>query len=193
MRLSCGKLLTTAFLFALAIFCISLGNAQRSSSLGGSVSAPPDTNLSGLTSTVAPIPSTVIEPGANNFLTPEEHVSPYDAVGASIIATPLSPAVIQSYVVSRVPFQVDNSLRDASIVTGLHHVQPVNIVDIIARKSQGSGFSSAPQPLSLSNVDQMSTQSLRSMRAKSASELNSTSINQQSFWKVGSALRQHRC
>jgi len=184
----CEKLLSVACLFVFAAFNSALGNAQLSTSVGGSVSEPLDTNLNGLSSTVAPIPSSTIEPGANSLLTPDERVLPYDAIGASIIATPLSPAVTQSYVVSRVPFQVDNSLRDASIVTGLHPAQPVNIVDIIARKSQGSGFSSAPQSLSLSNVGTLSTQSLRSMLGKSASELNSTSINQQSFWRVGSAL-----
>jgi hypothetical protein len=173
----CGRLLAAARLFVFVTFYIALGHAQLSTSLGGSVSEPLDTNLNGLSSTVAPIPSSTIEPGANSLLTPDEHILPYDAIGASIIATPLSPAVTQSYVLSRVPFQVDNSLRDASIITGLHPAQPINIVDVIAGKSHGSA-----------NVGALSTLSLRSTRDKSASELKSTSITQQSFWKVGSAL-----
>ncbi len=186
MRLNGRKCAANICLLVPVIFFATIASAQLSSSVGGSLSDPLDINIYGPDSSVAPTTSSTIEPGANSLLTPDEHVLPYDAIGASIIATPLSPAVTQSYAVSRVPFQVDNALRDASIITGLHTAQPSNVVDIIARKAGKQGASSLPQS-SWSTGGTSSLSSIASLRGKSTLGLNGSSITQQSSWKAGGA------
>jgi hypothetical protein len=166
------------------LFFTMLASAQLSSPVSGSLSEPLDTNIYGLDSGVAPTTSSTITPGANSLLTPDEHVLPYDAIGASIVATPLNPSLSQSSAVGRLPFQVDNSLRDASIITELHSGQPGNIVDSINRKSIKLG-ASQPQS-SWSTVNSSSRSSLGSLPGISASGLSGTSMRQRSFWSVGS-------
>ena len=126
-------------LAVLGILCTTFAGAQVSTSLSG----PLDSNLSGLDSNVSPIPTNEIVPGANNVGTPDEHILPYDAIGASLAATPLSPAITQYNAIIRVPFQVDVSLRDSTILTGLHQQVPTNVVDVIGRSSARSGSSSS--------------------------------------------------
>lgn len=184
MRLNGRKLAANTCLLLSAILFTMLASTQLSSQVGGPVSAPLDTDLNGLNSNVAPIPSSTIEPGANSLLTPDEHVLPYDAIGASIVATPLNPVTL-SNALSRVPFQVDSSLRDASIITGLHPAPTGGIVDIITRKSAKSGASSLRQSSRL-NFSASTQSSLASLHGNS-SGFNSSSTSQQSFWRVGAS------
>ncbi|HSY73348.1 MAG TPA: hypothetical protein VK798_13930 [Alloacidobacterium sp.] len=129
----------SVFLAVLGILCTTFAGAQLTTSLSG----PLDSNLSGLDSNVSPIPTNEIVPGANNVGTPDEHILPYDAIGASLAATPLSPVITQYNAISRVPFQVDVSLRDSTILTGLHLQVPTNVVEVIGRSSARSGSSSS--------------------------------------------------
>lgn len=184
MRLNGRKCAAGICLLVAVLFFTMLASAQLSSPVSNPLAAPLDTNLDGLDSSVAPTTSSTITPGANNLLTPDEHLLPYDAIGASLVATPLNPSLSQSSVVGRAPFQVDNSLRDASIITGFHSTQLGSIVDTISRKSIRPGASSLPQS-SWSSVSSSSRSSLGSLLGKSASGLNGSSIGQQSFWKVG--------
>jgi hypothetical protein len=165
-------------------FFTMLASAQLSSPVSGSLSEPLDTNIYGLDSGVAPTTSSTITPGANNLLTPDEHVLPYDAIGASVVASPLNPSLSQASVVGRLPFQVDNSLRDASIITGLHFVQPGIIVDFIARKSAKPGVPALPQSSWL-NESTSTQSSLESLRGKSISGPVGSSMSEQSSWRAG--------
>jgi hypothetical protein len=163
----------------------AMAGAQVSTSL----SQPLDSNLNGLDSNVAPIPSTEIEPGANSLMTPDEHVLPYDAIGASIVATPISPFVTQYNTLSRMPFQVDVSLKDASILTGLHPQIPISVIEVIDR-NRGRLGSSAPLQSSGSSVNPFSTtnalSTIEGRSALQASGLSSGGNLQASSWRVGS-------
>ena len=185
MRLNGRKCAADICGLVLVFFVTILASAQLSSPVSGSLSEPLDTNIYGLNSNVAPTTSSTITPGANNLLTPDEHVLPYDAIEASVIASPLNPSLSQSsYVVGRIPFQVDNSLRDASIITGLHFVQPGIVVDYIARKSAKMGASTLPQSSWL-NGSTSTQSSLESLRGQSISGLVGSSISQPSSWRAG--------
>ncbi|QNI33814.1 hypothetical protein H7849_07825 [Alloacidobacterium dinghuense] len=138
-----GRKLSTALCVALlAIACTRLASAQLSTSVGDSLTLPLDYNLDGLNSAVAPTTSSAIEPGATNLMTPDEHQLPFDAIGASIVATPLNPSVTQLFTVSRVPFQLDSSIKDSTLLTGQHPRMPIEIVESVTRKTNGMGFSS---------------------------------------------------
>jgi hypothetical protein len=131
-----SKLLVMAFgcIISAAIVC-----AQQ-------ISGPLSQNLDqGLNSNVAPAPSTEIEPGANNLLTPDEHMMPYDATGASIVATPLNPSTPQ-LLVSRPPSQLDGTVRDVTWLTGQHPQTSINIMEVISKRFKEVGLSPSPQP-----------------------------------------------
>jgi hypothetical protein len=165
------------------MLCATLAMAQLDTSL----SQPLDSDLGGLDSSVAPIPSDSIEPGANNLQTPDEHVLPYDAIGASVIATPMSPAVTQYDTTTRMPFQLDTSIRDASIITGLHTQTPVNEVEVITRIQSRLGSSSALQT-STSQLNPFSTSTASSSQGKPAlNSLDPTSgiAAPSSSWRTG--------
>src|ERR1700758_5129408 len=130
MKLKHTKLASTVCFPALAMVYSAIACAQLSTSL----SQPLDTNLNGLDSTVAPTPSTQIESGANNLMTLDEHILPYDAIGASIVATPLDPSTTQYFAISRMPFQVDSTVKDVTIITGQHPRSAINLVDVISRR-----------------------------------------------------------
>lgn len=141
-RMAAAKLWLAA---GLAVGCTTIVNAQLSTSLGGGgpLSAPLDSDLNGLDSTVAPIPSSTIEPGANNLLNPDSRELPYDAIGASIDATLMSPSATQFYplLLSRSAYQLDTQQKDATRFTGLHTQIPANIIDVITRKPEWLGSS----------------------------------------------------
>ena len=168
-------------LAVLGILCTTFAGAQVSTSLSG----PLDSNLSGLDSNVSPIPTNEIVSGANNVGTPDEHILPYDAIGASLAATPLSPAITQYNTISRVPFQVDVSLRDSTILTGLHLQVPTNVVDVIGRSSARSGSSSSIE--SKINLTTSGTSPLQGGPAlQGGSWTAGGSIIPASSWRVGS-------
>lgn len=142
MKLNCRKLAANLCLLALTILSAAYAGAQ----LSGSLSPALDSNLNGLDSSVAPVPSTEIEPGASNLLTPEEHVLPYDSIGASIESTALSPSLTRYSAFARVPFQIDGSIRDSTLITGQRGLIPINVVDIIGGRSGKEGLASSLQP-----------------------------------------------
>jgi hypothetical protein len=175
-------------LWALCLLSTAFAGAQVSSPLGGSLSQPLDSNSNGVESSVAPFPSSEIEPGASSLLTPDEHILPYDAIGASLEATPLSPSLIQYDLLTRVPFQVDNSLRDASVVTGLHTPAPITIVNEISRKPGQSGFPPSLQlPASTFSRSPMNQLALPAEQTlPGANNVLPGAPYQQSSWTVGS-------
>jgi hypothetical protein len=180
-----SRKLTVAFsLLAGVMLSTTPARAQLSTSVGGSMSLPLDSNLDGLDSTVAPVPSGEIEPGANSLMIPDERVLPYDAIGASIAATPMSPAVTQVYTLTRDLYQIDNALRDETIITGLHSPPPVKIIDAIPRNLRRSG-ASAPVA-SFGNSSMFFTGSSKEKTLGITDNLQG-SIPQQSSWKVGAA------
>jgi hypothetical protein len=183
MKLHCKKTALNLCFATATVLCAVSAGAQLAGSVGGSLSPSLDTNLNGLDSSVAPTPSGTIEPGASNLMTPEERVLPYDPTGASIMATPMSPWPLQFYQSSRIPYQVDNSLKDVTIVTGLRSALPLNISDIIARKSeklQSSSLSSGSTSIPGVGV------SSQRVQPAAAGSLTGT-IAQQSFWRAGAA------
>jgi len=111
--------------------------AQLSTSLSSSL----DTDLNGLDSSVAPIPSSEIEPGANNLAAPEDRQLPYDALGASVVATTMDPTVNQYSTITRTAYQLDSTVRDVTQLTGLHQHLPTSIIDVIAAKGESIGTS----------------------------------------------------
>ena len=121
------------YLVVVTMACAPLARAQLSTSL----SSPLDTDLNGLDSNVAPIPSGEIEPGAGNLQTPEERQLPYDAIGASVVATMMDPTITQYYGITRTPYQLDSSVRDATQLTGQHQRIPLNITEMIHRPVGG--------------------------------------------------------
>ena len=164
----------------LGMLCTLFAGAQ----ISGSLSQPLDSNLSA----VAPTTSTEIEPGANSLLTPDEHVLPYDSIGASLNATLLSADVTQYNTLSRMPFQIDNSIRDATLATGLHTQTPINVVELIGRSAVRTGSSSSLQTSS-SLVNPFSTSAASSLEGKSAllgSGLKSGVNTAASTWRIGS-------
>ena len=164
----------------LGTLCTIFAGAQ----ISGSLSQPLDSNLSA----VAPTTSTEIEPGANSLLTPDEHVLPYDSIGASLNATLLSADVTQYNTLSRMPFQIDNSIRDATLATGLHTQTPINVVELIERSAVRTGSSSSLQTSS-SLVNPFSTSAASSLEGKSAlmgSGLKSGVNTAASTWRIGS-------
>ena len=164
----------------LGTLCTIFAGAQ----ISGSLSQPLDSNLSA----VAPTTSTEIEPGANSLLTPDEHVLPYDSIGASLNATLLSADVTQYNTLSRMPFQIDNSIRDATLATGLHTQTPINVVELIERSAVRTGSSSSLQTSS-SLVNPFSTSAASSLEGKSAlmgSGLKSDVNTAASTWRIGS-------
>src|ERR1700761_2125148 len=164
----------------LGMLCSLFAGAQVS----GTLSQPLDSNLS----TVAPTTSTEIEPGASNLMTPDEHVLPYDSIGASLSATPLSADVTQYNTLSRMPFQIDNSIRDATLATGLHTQTPMNVVELIGRTQARTGSSSSLQTSS-SLVNPFSTSAASSLEGKSAllgSGLKPGANALVSSWRIGS-------
>ena len=164
----------------LGTLCTIFAGAQ----ISGSLSQPLDSNLSA----VAPTTSTEIEPGANSLLTPDEHVLPYDSIGASLNATLLSADVTQYNTLSRMPFQIDNSIRDATLATGLHTQTPINVVELIGRSAVRTGSSSSLQTSS-SLVNPFSTSAASSLEGKSAllgSGLKSGVNTAASTWRIGS-------
>ena len=164
----------------LGMLCTLFAGAQ----ISGSLSQPLDSNLSA----VAPTTSTEIEPGANSLVTPDEHVLPYDSIGASLNATLLSADVTQYNTLSRMPFQIDNSIRDATLATGLHTQTPINVVELIGRSAVRTGSSSSLQTSS-SLVNPFSTSAASSLEGKSAllgSGLKSGVNTAASTWRIGS-------
>lgn len=143
-RAFCVRLICVA---TLAISSITVMRAQLSAPLSPSL----DSNLNGLGSDVAPIPSSELAPGANNLLTPDEHQLPYDAIGANVTATMMDPTVIQYYSLSRTPSQIDNSIRDSSYFTGQTPRTPLNLVDFLGRRT--IGFLSSPQSSAATNLN----------------------------------------
>src|SRR5579862_7428842 len=129
------------YLLAFVMLLTTFAGAQLSTSVGNSVSPTLDTGLS----SVAPTTSTEIEPGASNLLTPDERV-PYDSIGANLDATPLSPAQLQYGLVSRMPFQVDNSLKDATVLTGQRSQLATRISGMLGRMSDSADAFSSRQP-----------------------------------------------
>lgn len=164
----------------LGMLCTIFAGAQVS----GTLSQPLDSNLSAAAATT----SSVIEPGANSLVTPEEHVLPYDSIGASLSATPLSADVTQYNTLSRMPFQIDNSIRDATMATGLHTQVPFNVVELIGRSAARTGSSSSLQTSS-ALVNPFSTSSASSHEGKSAlmgSNLKFSVNTPTSSWRIGS-------
>lgn len=190
MKLNIKTLSARACFWALPLLSTAFAGAQLSSPSGGTLSQPLGSNSNAVESSVAPIPSSEIEPGASSLLTPAEHILPYDAIGASLEATPLSPSVIQYNLLTRVPFQVDNSLQDAYVVTGLHAPATINIVDEIRRKPDQLGFAPSLQPpastFSLSPMNQLALPAEKTLSG--ASSVLRSAPYQQSFWKVGSTV-----
>jgi hypothetical protein len=121
-------------------------------------------------------------------MTPDEHVLPYDSIGASLNATPLSADVTQYNTLSRMPFQVDNSVRDVTLATGLHPQVPLNVVDLLGRSAARTGSSSSLQTSS-SLVNPFSTSSASSLEGKPAltgSDLKFGVNTPASSWRIGS-------
>jgi len=135
MKLTGRKLSALLWLGCFAMICSAFASAQISSSVGDSLALPLDNDLNGLDSAVAPAPLTEIAPGATSLMTPDEHQLPFDAIGASIVATPLNPSVTQLFVVSRVPFQLDSAVKDSTILTGQHTKLPIEILENAPRKT----------------------------------------------------------
>jgi hypothetical protein len=165
----------------LGMLCTLFAGAQVS----GSLSQPLDSNLS----TVAPTTSTEIEPGASNLMTPDEHVLPYDSIGASLSATPISADITQYNALSRMPFQIDNSIRDATLATGLHAQIPINVVELIGRSAARTGSSSSSLQSSSSLINPFSTSAASSLEGKSAligSGLKVGANAPVSSWRIGS-------
>jgi hypothetical protein len=164
----------------LGMLCTIFAGAQISTSL----SQPLDSNLS----SVAPTTSTEIEPGANSLLTPDEHVLPYDSIGATLNATQLSADVTQYNTLSRTPFQIDNSVRDAIMLTGQHAQVPLNVVDLLGRSAARTGSSSSLQTSS-SRINPFATSSGSSLEGKPAligSDLKFGVNIPASSWRIGS-------
>jgi hypothetical protein len=165
----------------LGMLCTLFAGAQVS----GSLSQPLDSNLSA----VAPTPSSTIEPGANSLMTPDEHVLPYDSIGASLSATTISADITQYNALSRVPFQVDNSIRDATLATGQHTQIFTNVVELIGRNAARTGSSSASLQSSSSLINPFSTRAASSLEGKSAligSGLKVGANAPVSSWRIGS-------
>lgn len=169
----------------LALMCTAIAGAQLSTSTGGSLSNPLDTNLGGPDSGAATTLSGAIEPGANNLMTPEDRVLPYDAIGASIEATTMSPSATQFYplMFSRIPYQVDSTLKDATFLTGQRIAIPANIVDIITRKPDKLGLS-APAT-SFGPTSALSSALLQGKGPQGMGADLSATFAQQSRWKAG--------
>lgn len=164
----------------LGALCTIFAGAQVS----GSLSQPLDSSFSA----VAPTTSTEIEPGASNLMTPDEHVLPYDSIGASLNATQLSADVTQYNTLSRVAFQIDNSIRDATLATGLHAQIPINVVEVIGRSAARTGSLTSLQSSS-SLVNPFSTSAASSLVGKSAlmgSGLKFGANAPVSSWRIGS-------
>ncbi len=165
----------------LGMLCTIFAGAQVS----GTLSQPLDSNLF---DSKAPAPSATVEPGANSLMSTDEHVLPYDSIGASLSATPISADITQYNALSRIPFQVDNSIRDATLATGLHTQIPVNVVELIGRSAARTGSSSSLQT-STSLVNPFSTSAASSLEGKSAligSGLKLGANAPVSSWRIGS-------
>jgi hypothetical protein len=165
----------------LGMSCTLFAGAQVS----GTLSQPLDSNLSA----VAPAPSTTVEPGANSLMTTDEHVLPYDSIGASLSATSISADITQYNALSRIPFQVDNSIRDATLATGLHTQIPTNVVELIGRNEARTGSSSSSLQSSSSLINPFSTSAASSLEGKSAligSGLKAGANAPVSSWRIGS-------
>ncbi|HYK34995.1 hypothetical protein [Alloacidobacterium sp.] len=155
---------------------------------GQELSTPLSPSLSsGLNSNVAPTTSQEIEPGANNLLTPEERVLPYDAIGASIVATSMSPSITQFYLLllSRSPYQIDSTLKDATFLTGIPQVIAANITDVITRKPQKVG--QTIPTLSFGVASALST-ALQGKLTPGASGDLSKATAPQSYWRAGGSM-----
>lgn len=154
-------------------------SAQLSTSVGSPLSQPLDPNMYGGDTAAAPTSSKSIEPGANNLLAPEDRQLPYDSIGASIVATRMNPSVTQMYsqLLSRTPYQVDNTVWDATHLTGLHQTLPINITDITNRSSGNLASPALASSFSPALGNALSEVS------KNLSEKGS----QQSFWRVGAS------
>ena len=170
-----------------AALCASFAKAQLSTS----VSQPLDSNLYGQNVNVAPTPSSEIEPGANDLLTPEERQLPYDALGASIIATALDPTVIQYYGLSRTPYQVDNSVRDSTQLTGQRQRSPINVVEVISQRTSGLESSTQLQASSYQGASSLSSATgFGNKMFPLASGLMGQGAVLTSSWKAGSSSSQ---
>lgn len=164
----------------LGMLCTTFAGAQ----LSGSLSQPLGTSRSAAAATT----STTIEPGANNLLTPDERQVPFDAIGASLDATPLTPYVTQYNALGRMPFQADNSIQDATLATGLHSHLPTNVVEIIGRTQARTGSSSSLQS-SNSPMNSFSINSASSLEGQSALMgvgMKSGENAPVSSWRIGS-------
>lgn len=175
----------TLHFLVLLMLCSSFALAQLSTSVSGSLSSPLDNDLSGLDSNVAPIPTSQIEPGANNLMTPDERALPFDAIGASLEATLMTPALTQFNPLSRVPFQLDTTVKDVAFATGLHPLAPLVVVDVIPRRTVSLNSSQS----SASSFNHLSTTLAGQLPGSTASGVNSilsSAITLQSSWKAGS-------
>ncbi len=170
---------------ALVMLASTFASAQLGTSVGDPLAPPLDDSLNGLDSSVAPIPTSQIEPGAGNLQTPEERILPYDAIGASLVATPMTPSASQYFTVSRAPFQVDAGVRDVTIITGIRSPSPINIVDTISRKTGRLESSSLIQSSYFGHSSLSPTGSLSDKTRLSPGGSLLTPDTQQSTWKVG--------
>ena len=177
----------------LALICTASASAQLSTTLGDNFSLPLDNNLNGLDSAVAPGIVYEVAPGALNLMTPDEHLLPYDAIGASIVATPLNPSVTQLFVVSRIPFQLDNSVRDSTMLTGQLPRLPIDIVETLRRRTGNTEFGSLSPKLpastfssALPSRNALPSLSPVGMTPPGGSSILSRTVYPQSSWRAGS-------
>lgn len=168
----------------LGLLGVSFAEAQLSTSVSQSL----DSNIYGQSSNAAATPSTEIVPGANNLQTPEEREKPYDAIGASVVATTLDPTVTQYYKLSRIPSQVDGSVRDETQLTGQHQQSPINVIETMNRRP--SGFESSTQLQTSSYPDRASASLTAGFSGNTISLANGYAgqgTAQTSSWGAGSS------
>lgn len=187
------KILSAIFWPALlAMIGTVSASAQFSTSLGDNLSLPLDNNLNGLDSAVAPGIVYEVAPGAMNLMTPDERLLPYDAIGASIVATPLNPSVTQLFVVSRVPFQLDGSVRDSTMLTGQFPRLPIDIVETLTRKAKNVEFGSLSPTMPASTFstlpyrNALPSPSPLGMTPSGGPSILSRTAYPQSSWRAGS-------
>ena len=120
--------------------------AQLSGSLSNGLSGSLDQNLNGLDSSVSPIPSTEIVPGANNLMNVDAHSLPFDAVGGSVLATTMNPSTTTSIVVGNVQSQVDGLLRDSPHLTSGSPLVALSRLSATGLASKSTSFTVSSLP-----------------------------------------------
>lgn len=142
-----------------------------------SLSAPVSQYLSASDTDVAPSGSTVIVPGANNLLSPDDRKPVLDATKSDIFATKMNPLDLTSYVVGKTATQLDGSLKDMTTLIGSSGATQR---EASIRTNAISSFTGVKPP------DFASSFSVSSTRKLQSANLADTSSALRSTWMAGS-------